>query len=265
MSEEEVLVEMGVPVAGAATVTLNRPSRGNSLTSGMLERLTTALGRLEQDPRVLVVVLAARGKYFCTGMDLGGGAPAGLAAGGVAENAFARVARFGKPLVARVQGPCLGGGVGLLFACDIRLAVVGSFVQFSEVLRGLVPALISAVIVPQLGLFKSRQYMMTGEKVSAEQLLRDGQLSRVLPDEAALDGAVAEAARAQLQCAPGAAAEVKRVAAYLSSSHSETDKAAYVAALFARMMSSPEAAHGIVAFAAKQSPDWPSFAARSKL
>ena len=96
MAEEEVLVEVGAPAAGAATVTLNRPARGNALTGAMLERLLGALAQLEGDPRVLVVVLAARGKFFCTGMDLGGGGPQSLAAGAT-ENAFARLAAFGKP------------------------------------------------------------------------------------------------------------------------------------------------------------------------
>jgi methylglutaconyl-CoA hydratase len=161
------------------------------------------------------------------------------------------------------------------------LIVCRSYIQFSEVLRGLVPALISAVIVPQLGLYRSRQYMMSGERVAAEQLLRDGQLSELASTEAALEAAVLQRVRSLLQCAPGAAAEVKKVTAFLAQvvalcvaavshsalrqGHSEAAKAEYVQGLFRRMMSSAEAAHGLAAFAAKADPDWLAFALRSKL
>jgi methylglutaconyl-CoA hydratase len=131
MAEEVLLLERGAPMAGAATVTLNRPTRGNALTAGMLERLNAILHELERDPSVLVVVLAARGKFFCTGMDLAGSGPTSMATGGATENAFLKLAGFGKPLVARVQGPCLGGGVGLLFCCDFRIATENVYEVFA--------------------------------------------------------------------------------------------------------------------------------------
>jgi methylglutaconyl-CoA hydratase len=115
---EEVLLQRDAPISGVCTITLNRPSRGNALTSVMLDLLLGYLKALEDDVGVFAVVLTGSGKFFCTGMDLSGNGGAGI--GKAPENVFSALARFAKPLFARVNGPCLGGGVGILFCCDIR-------------------------------------------------------------------------------------------------------------------------------------------------
>jgi methylglutaconyl-CoA hydratase len=69
---------------------------------------------------------------------------------------------FPKPIICRVNGPVMGGGMGILFATDLRISLESANFSFPEVKRGIVPALISAYIVPQMGLFKAKQYMLTG-------------------------------------------------------------------------------------------------------
>lgn len=116
-----------------------------------------------------VVVLTGAGKYFCTGMDLGSANQESLQQQidqGTAGHAFLRILSqirdFKKPIIARVNGPVMGGGCGVLFATDLRVMLQNSFLAFPEVKRGIVPALISAFIVPQMGLYRTKQYMLTG-------------------------------------------------------------------------------------------------------
>lgn len=75
-----------------------------------------------------------------------------------------------KPVIAKVNGPAMGGGWGLVFTADIILVAKSAFFQFSEVKRGIVPAIISAVVTPQLGLAKTKQLMITGRRISAEEV-----------------------------------------------------------------------------------------------
>jgi methylglutaconyl-CoA hydratase len=249
-------------MAGVATLVLNRPKRGNSLTGSMTSRLCVLLEQLEKDPLVLVVVLraVAGSKYFCTGMDL---AAAGENREGLKDNVFDALNNFSKPLIGRINGPALGGGIGLLFSCDVRVMVESTYLSFAEVKRGLVPALISALIAPQLGLFKSKQYMMTGERISSHQLQSDGQVSQIVADETELDEAVRKYVQLFLEAAPEAVKDVKQLTKYLHY-HSEEQNAVYVKELFQKMMNSAEARHGLLAFSQKQRPDWLAYT-QSKL
>merc|ERR1711991_1067359 len=141
---DEVLLERDTPVPEAATITLNRPARGNALTGSMTAALGRILEALASDDSVRVVVLrgADGSKYFCTGMDLSATSSmsSSSSSSSPAPDVFSLLGTFPKPIVARLHGPCLGGGVGLLFACDVRVATSSLYIRFSEVHRGLVPA-----------------------------------------------------------------------------------------------------------------------------
>lgn len=112
-----------------ATITLYRPSRGNAITPVMFGLLVSSLESLRDNPQVRVIVLTASGKYFCTGMDLGAANQKdmqGKAKAGATDVAavFEVLRNYPKPIVARINGPALGGGWGVLFSTDIRYAVV---------------------------------------------------------------------------------------------------------------------------------------------
>ncbi|KAJ3075193.1 hypothetical protein HDU98_008919 [Podochytrium sp. JEL0797] len=130
------------------TLSLNNPKRANALTSQMCNQLLEALDAAEKDPSVRVVVLTGEGKYFSAGMDLARASDGSNAPFDAAMAVFRRIKDFPKPTIGRVNGPALGGGVGLLFSTDIRIAVDHAFIQLAEVKRGLIPAIISLVIVP---------------------------------------------------------------------------------------------------------------------
>lgn len=105
--------------------------------------------------------------------------------------------------------------------------------------------------------------MMTGKRVTMEQLLLDGQISSVEPNVVALDAAVLAASKSFLLAAPGAVALVKKAVSEVHCAPAEK-RQKYVLELFKHMMASPEAAHGMGAFMAKKDPDWPMFV-KSKL
>ncbi|KAG0089586.1 EnoyL-CoA hydratase, partial [Podila epicladia] len=128
--------------------------------------------------------------------------------------------------------------------------------------RGLIPALISEVIVPQLGSFRAKQYMLSGERVSAAEGYRVGFVTAVADpqDETSLDKKVQEYVALLLQSGPGAMRDVKNLVDAVDARGGDKDAvSAYVREAFGKMISSEEAAHGIGAFASREKPNWDEF------
>ena len=142
-----------------------------------------------------------------------------------------------------------------MFGCDVRVAGPSFYATFAEVRRGLVPALISALIVPQLGPFLSRQYMLTGERISGQTLYAHGQLSDFVENDLLLDSVVEQRVSELLQGAPNALQEIKHLVNYVAT-HSESES--HVQVVFKRMMMSKEATEGLAAFREKRPPKWVS-------
>jgi methylglutaconyl-CoA hydratase len=263
--QDEIILTVDKHVA---TITLNRPKRGNSLTSKLNELLLSSLKKVAVDDTIRILILTGAGKYFCTGMDLGGGGSNQSPDVAVEKGmeVYDYLYRFPKPVIARINGPALGGGVGLLFACNVRIATKSSYIALTEVKRGLIPAMISQYIVPEVGQFKANEYMLTGRRVSAQECLQQNCLSAVV-EEDQLDQAVQRYVDLFGESAPGAMRDIKELvrvvggkgAADIKSSQDHIKKA------FVKMMNSPEAAYGIMSFTQKKKPDWNEFIKSSKL
>lgn len=258
---EEVLLSIENHVA---TLTLNRPNKGNALTATMNGLLLNYLDQLEKDAEVRVLVLTGAGKFFCTGMDLS------MAASGdndvdasfvKGSQVFERFFRFPKPVIARINGPCLGGGVGLVFTTDIRIADQNAYFALTEVKRGIIPAIISQYIVPELGPQRTREYMLTGRRVNTVEAASF--LSKVTTSVQELDEQVKAYSEMLLESAPGAMTDIKRLVDTISSG-AEGERAPRVKegvkAAYLKMMQSEEAAYGIMSFVTKKKPDWSTFA-----
>lgn len=258
---QEVLLSINNHVA---TLTLNRPHKGNALTSTMNELLLSYLHQLEKDIEVRVVVLTGSGKYFCTGMDLSvalsgeNGLNDSFTKG---NQVFETLYKYPKPVIARINGPCLGGGVGLVFTTDIRVAHQDAYFALTEVKRGIIPAIISQYIVPELGSRRTREYMLTGRRVSTQEAMPF--ISTVAITAEQLDAEVMAYTDMLLESAPGAMANIKRLVETISSS-AESQRGARiqenVKKAYLNMMQSEEAAYGVMSFTTKKKPDWSNFA-----
>lgn len=260
MSEKEVLYSKQ---GATAIITLNRPKRGNALSGPMVNLFVDILNSAIEDNAVRVIVITGNGKYFCTGMDLTPQDDTRSASDPVAstQSMFTTLLKSPKPTVCRMNGPALGGGVGIVFACNFRIVHPSAYFSMPEVHRGLIPALISEVIVPQLGAFRSKQYMLSGERVSAQEAYRVGFITAVAEAEETLDKKVQEYVDLLLLGGPGAMRDVKQLVDAVDNRGGNPKAVAeYVRAAFGKMITSEEAAHGIGAFASREKPHWDEFA-----
>lgn len=184
-------------------LTLNRPERMNALDPPLLSRLDEALSELEADDSVSCLILTGSGRGFCSGADLQMLADRTVSTGieGVRfmwslQETLLRLYRYPKPVIAAVNGAAVGAGFSLALACDFILAARSA--RFSMIFGqlGLVPDLGSFFLLPRaVGLPKARELAFTADFVSAEEAVRIGIASAVVPDEELLSNAHARASR----------------------------------------------------------------------
>jgi 2-(1,2-epoxy-1,2-dihydrophenyl)acetyl-CoA isomerase len=201
--------------AGVATVTLNRPDRLNAIDLPTLEALCAALDHVAADAGVRCVVLAGAGRAFCAGADQAEMVPRSAAEWErIVErylDPIRRISNMDRPVVARLHGDAVGGGLGLALACDYRIAARGVRLCAPFVKIGLAGCDMSAgYFLPRLvGLGRATDLMMSGRFVDAEEAERIGLVTRVVQPDA-LDGAVADLAGALAASPPRALAFTKR-------------------------------------------------------
>jgi methylglutaconyl-CoA hydratase len=240
----------------AAWIRLNRPESRNALSAELLGELSAHLRTAMDDPGVRVVVLTGTGNAFCAGADLksqGSGV-----ADGKGKNDFVEILkqmRDGpKPVICAVNGHAFGGGIGLVAAADIAIAVRGAKFAFSEVRIGVIPAIISVVVLPKLGEHHAMRLFVTGERFTAAEALGYGLVHRVVED-CDLESAVQTEVDAIAKGAPNAVAAAKRLVREIP--RLAPDDAYSVAAeKIAKLFTSAEAAEGLAAFAQKRPPSW---------
>lgn len=198
MASAEVLYDAGGE-SGIARLTVNRPERRNALSWDVIAELRGRLADAKANPNVRVLVLTGSGdRAFCAGADLqtmaegaaflelheGRGGLAGL---------FTDIWELGKPVIARVFGYTLAGGLGLALACDIVVAADDSQFGTPEIDVGLWPYMITVPLLRSLSPKKALELMLTGRRIDASEAERIGLVNRVVP-AADLDAAVDELA-----------------------------------------------------------------------
>jgi methylglutaconyl-CoA hydratase len=238
---------------GVATLTLDSPANRNALSRAMRGRLRGALADALADDAVRVVVLDHTGRVFCSGMDLAEAAGGSAQEQGVRE--FPEILQTlwtsPKPVLAAVRGPARAGGVGLLAACDVVVAAASATFGFSEVRLGLVPAVISAVVLPRMLPHVAHRLMLTGEVFDAATAAAGGLVDLVVPDDE-VDGTVAGQVRALAAGAPAALAETKRLL------RARTPSLAFdeLLEVSARFFAGAEGQEGMAAFREKRPARW---------
>ncbi|HVL98136.1 MAG TPA: enoyl-CoA hydratase-related protein [Egibacteraceae bacterium] len=246
---------------GVATVTMNRPEVRNAFDDGLVAALLAAADALAADDAVRVVVLTGAGGVFSAGADLGwmratrGYSHADNLADAKRLAAMLRALHdLPKPLVGRVNGAALGGGVGLVAVCDVALTVADATFGLPEVVLGLAPAVVSPYVVRKVGPSFARAAFVTGARFGAERARQVGLVHEVSVDAAALDAAVAACVERCLRAGPRAVAAAKRLPE--GALRPLDEAAAATAEVIADLRVGAEAQEGMAAFLDRRAPPW---------
>ena len=245
-----------------ATVTLNRPEVRNAFNETTIAEITQVFRELGQNGDVRAIVLAANGPAFCAGADLNW---MKKMAGYTHEENRADAAQLAemlrtiytcpKPVVAKVQGDCYAGGMGLAAACDIIITNEATNFCLSEVKLGLIPATISPYVILAMGDNAARRYFLTAERFSAQEAHRIGFVHQVTSADA-LDAAVADIVKALVTNSPNAVKEAKRLVQDVAGKPLTAELIADTAERIADIRSSEEGKEGVRSFLEKRKPNW---------
>lgn len=245
--------------ARVATVTLNRPAVGNAFNDAIRRQLPELLERLDRDDDCAAILIHGAGERgFCAGADIKEGRTIGSSVQErrrLFDNAWIdRIGRIAKPVVAAIHGYCLGGGLELAMACDIRIAAPGAVFGLPETGLGLIPGGGGTQRLPRLvGLGRALDLMLTGERIDAEQALRMGLVSRLAKDrEGLIDEARAVAER--IAARPTAASAYAKEAAKVGMEMDLNSGLTLEKTLFSLLMSTADRAEAALAFKEKRLP-----------
>jgi methylglutaconyl-CoA hydratase len=257
-------VERTGPRGTVARVTLARPDVHNAFDASLIAELRTAFAALarESPAELRAVVLAGDGPTFCAGADVSWmRAAMALDVEGNEQDAMAMADMFETvdacpvPLVARVQGAALGGGIGLCAVSDLVIAESGARFGFTETRLGILPAVISPFVVAKIGESHARALFPSGRRFDAVRAQRIGLVHEVVEGEAALDAAVDTAVSDALAAGPTAARAAKAIVREVRGlSHGSAKW--HTARVIARQRTSEEAQEGFRAFSEKRPPAW---------
>jgi methylglutaconyl-CoA hydratase len=243
--------------SGVTTVTLDSPANRNALSTPLMGQLLDALGAAGADPGVRVVVLSHTGPVFCSGADLKETAAAyesgRVPVEGLAD-VLAAVCEFDKPVVARVAGPARAGGLGLIAAADIAVCAEDATFAFSEVRLGVVPAVISATVLPRLAPRAAAELYLTGDTFGGRRAAEIGLVTAAVPADV-LDAAVAGYCASLVRGGPLAVAATKRLLRRRPADGVRADLAE-LSASSATYFRSEEGREGVAAFREKRPARW---------
>ena len=245
-----------------ATVTLNRPDVRNAFNEFTIAELSLAFSELGRHDEVRAIVLAANGPAFCAGADLNWMKKMSLYSH--AENAedaekladmLRTIDLCPKPVVAKVQGDCYAGGMGLVAACDIAVAVEEANFCLSEVKLGLIPATISPYVIKAMGENAARRYFLTAEKFTAQEAHRIGFVHDIVAAEA-LDEHVDSIVKALVTSSPNAVREAKVLVREIPGKAVDSALMVDTAERIANIRASDEGREGVASFLEKRKPSW---------
>jgi methylglutaconyl-CoA hydratase len=243
--------------AGVTTLTLDSPANRNALSTPLMRELLDHLTAAVTDPAVRAVVLTHTGPVFCSGADLtetaearaGGRIPADLVG-----DVLAAIWEFPKPVVARVGGPARAGGLGLIAAADIAVCSEAATFAFSEVRLGVIPAIISAVVLPRLAPRAAAELYLTGNVFDGRRAAEIGLVTSAVPADE-LDAAVGAYVSSLVRGGPLALAGTKQLLRRTPQPAIRADLAE-LSERSAGYFRSEEGREGVAAFREKRDAGW---------
>ncbi|MBW3564686.1 MAG: enoyl-CoA hydratase/isomerase family protein [Acidobacteria bacterium] len=260
MSELETLNV--VEREGVVTIELQRPEVHNAFNDTLIREMLELFDGFDGRDDLRAVVLRGSGKNFCAGADLNWMASmvdydrsqnirdsAGLA------KMFASINESPIPVIGRVHGAAIGGGVGLVAVCDVVIAEKGAKFGLSEVKLGILPAVISPYVIRKIGETHARALFLTGERFDSERALRIGLVHTIVEGDENLDQAVEDTVANLRTSGPQAVRECKRLIEHVA--HSELAEAIpYTIEAIADRRTSEEGQAGMKAFLKKEKAPW---------
>ncbi len=243
----------------AFRVTLDRPDVKNAFNDVVIKELREVFGNLPQEARV--VVLTGGGNVFCAGADVNWMKKSktyteeqNRADAAAMSAMFRAIDECPRPVIGRINGVALGGGTGLTAVCDIVVAVDSAQFGFTEVRLGIVPAVISAYVLPKIGPAMARRYFITGERFGVDVACRLGLVHEVAKADE-LDAKVDTMVGEVLACGPDAVSIAKKLVR--DELPMTRDQAVdYTVKTIAKVRVTPEAQEGLGAFLEKRKANW---------
>lgn len=263
---EEAPVRLDVSQAGVAIVTLNRPDKHNAFNADVISALSDTFETLRANTdEVRIVFLRGAGKSFSAGADLEWmKAAAHYTEADNEEDAMAlatmlkRLYDLPQMTVALVQGAAMGGGAGLLAACDVGVVMKNAKIGFSEVKLGLTPATISPFVIRAIGPKWARALFASGEGFDGSFAYHIGLAQYVVESMEEMTEIEEHLASLAFAAAPGAVADAKKLVDDVAGQSIDHALAVHTAKAIARRRSSDEGKEGLTAFLERRKPDWAS-------
>jgi len=259
-------VDRGGPGGSVARITITRPEVRNAFNAELIAALRDAFTELaaEGPAELRAVVLAGEGRSFSAGADIAWQRAAielsmedNERDARSLQEMLAAVDTCPAPVVARVHGAALGGGMGLCCVADVVLATADARFGFTETKLGLLPAVISPFVLPRLREGDVRALFTTGQRIGAERARAIGLVHEIVPDEAALDARVDAVVGELLASGPEAVRAAKRLIREARTMDPDAF-AAHTVRVAARQRVSAEGQEGLSAFLEKRAPSWQS-------
>jgi enoyl-CoA hydratase/carnithine racemase len=249
----DLLYEIGGKIAW---MTINRESRRNSISQEMMSGIIARLAESEENPEVRAICFTGAGeKAFCSGADL---ASTLSGENDITEGAhnyallLKKLASVAKPVVARVNGPCLAGGLGFMLACDIVIARNDAWFSAPEVNVGIFPMMVGALLYRNLGRKKAVEMVLTARRIGAPEAETLGLITRAVPPEE-LDASVNEVLAGLVEKSP-LGLTIGKKAFYRMADLPFEEALDYLSGQLVEISKTADAAEGIMAFLEKRKP-----------
>jgi methylglutaconyl-CoA hydratase len=243
-----------------ATITLNRPDKRNAISFELVKELMSALDEIASSS-ANVVIFTGSGKAFCAGMDLeelksllGKTHDENVKDSATMATLFRRLYEFPKPTIAAVNGAAIAGGTGLATMCDFTLAVPEAKFGYTEVRIGFVPAIVSSILVWQVGHKVARDLLLTGRLFDATEAHRYGLVNEIVAPQKLLDRAKDLAAQLNENSPSSVRATKKLINSFITTQLDEQIAAAIEDN--ARIRTTADFREGISSFLEKRKPIW---------
>ncbi|SCK32538.1 methylglutaconyl-CoA hydratase [Variovorax sp. HW608] len=245
-----------------ARIWLNRPEMRNAIDEVFIRELCVAFAEIEAVPGVRAVVLGARGPSLCAGANLNWMRRAAeftpeqnLQDAAGLPRMLRTLSESRLPVIARIQGDVYAGGVGLVAAADVAIAVEGAHFCLSEVKIGLIPATISPYVIRAMGARAAQRYFLTGERFPADEARRMGLVHEVVTADA-LDLKVDEVLKNIVAAGPSAVGECKQLLRDVTGRPIDSALSDETVRRIAAIRASDEGQEGLRAFLEKRKPVW---------